>query len=345
MDRVEIRVSAGRGGDGLVAFRREAFVPRGGPSGGDGGRGGDVILRASRSLSTLLDFRSGREFRAGDGRPGGPSRRTGAGGRDLELVVPEGTIVTDMASGEVLGDLREDGQRLVVASGGSPGRGNAAFAGPRRQAPRFATRGRPGQQRHLLLDLKLMADCGLVGMPNAGKSTLLAAVSNARPKIGSYPFTTINPSLGVVRMGCDLDFVIADLPGLIEGASGGAGLGLRFLRHAERTALLVFVLAPDLELAPGEQLAVLRAEMAAYGGMDREQELVVVSKMDLLTPGRPPDKLEGVPAGALFLSAATGEGVREFLEVLSSMVARQRLSGLPSQPRDGAGSEGRASAP
>lgn len=326
VDRVEIRVAAGKGGDGLVAFRREAFVPRGGPSGGDGGRGGSVILAVRRSLSTLIDFRGGAVFKAGNGAPGGANRMTGRDGADLVLSVPPGTVVTDADSGTQIGDLTEDGQTLIVAEGGTPGRGNARFATPTRQTPRFATPGGKGVERRLILDLKLIADAGLVGLPNAGKSTLLASVSRAKPRIGNYPFTTLHPCLGVVRMGDESDFVIADLPGLIEGASEGAGLGLRFLRHVERTTVLVYVLAPDLPVSPAEQLRILKAEIAAYGGTRRDREILVLSKADLLTPDDIEDKLEGVPGDVIVLSSATGEGVARFLKSLAGIVAGMRMS-------------------
>lgn len=342
VDRVEIRVSAGRGGDGMVSFRREAFVPRGGPDGGDGGRGGSVILSVDRAMSTLLDFRGAAVFRADPGRPGGSSNRTGACGRDLVLRVPPGTIVTDRETGERLGDLTEPGQTLVVAEGGRPGRGNARFATSTRQAPRFSTPGGKGVERLLVLDLKLIADAGLVGLPNAGKSTLLAAISRARPRTGDYPFTTLHPGLGVVKTGDGSDFVVADLPGLIEGASGGAGLGLRFLRHVERTAVIVFVLSPDLEVDPQAQLRILRAEIGAYGGIGHDGELIVLSKSDLLTPGEVSDTLSVMPEGALALSAATGEGVRRFLDVLTQAVGRlrERASSTSSSSPAGEASDG-----
>lgn len=326
MDRVEIRVAAGKGGDGLVAFRREAFVPKGGPSGGDGGRGGSVILKVRRSLSTLMDFRGGAVFKAENGAPGGANRMTGRDGADLILSVPPGTVVIDADSDTQIGDLTGDGQTLTVADGGVPGRGNARFATSTRQAPRFAFPGGKGVERRLILDLKLIADAGLVGLPNAGKSTLLASVSRAKPRIGNYPFTTLHPCLGVVRMGDESDFVIADLPGLIEGASEGAGLGLRFLRHVERTAVLVYVLAPDLPVSPAEQLRILKSEIAAYGGTRRDREILVLSKADLLTPEDIEDKLEGVPGDAIVLSSATGEGVARFLKALAGIVAEMRIS-------------------
>jgi GTP-binding protein len=328
IDRVVIRVQGGKGGDGLVAFRREAFVPKGGPSGGNGGRGGDVSLRVDTNLSTLADFQAGTHFRAGAGGCGGPNNRTGRSGGDLVLIVPPGTVVTDLDSGEVLGDLKEAGAELMVARGGSPGRGNAGFATPTRQAPRFATKGREGEFRRIALDLKLIADAGLVGLPNAGKSTLLSVISAARPRVGDYPFTTLHPSLGVVRRARGFSYVVADLPGLIEGASGGAGLGHRFLRHAERTALLVFVLAPGLEESPARQLEILQDEISAYsGGLRAGASLLVLSKIDLLTPAQLSDMLATLPEGTIPLSAATGGGVEAFLGRLSDAVRMMRTSG------------------
>ncbi len=338
VDRLVIRVSGGRGGDGIVAFRREAFVPRGGPSGGDGGKGGDVILRVDTNLATLADFPSGTLFKAGDGHPGGPNQRTGRSGEDSILPVPPGTIVTDLDSGQELGDLSAEGVELVVAKGGAPGHGNARFKSSRRQAPRFATRGRPGESRRIALDLKLIADAGLLGLPNAGKSTLLSKVSRARPRIGGYPFTTLHPCLGVIERARGFSFVLADLPGLVEGASAGAGLGLRFLRHAERTSLLVFVVAPDLDAPPEVQLDILRRELDAYSViLPSRSSIFLLSKADLLTEDSRRAILARLPDGAIAVSAATGEGVEEFLERLSRAVAEARRSSQrrSSAPRGG----------
>ncbi|GBD18208.1 GTPase Obg [bacterium HR27] len=243
-DQAKIYVKAGNGGDGAVSFHREKYVPRGGPDGGDGGRGGNVYLRVDPSLNTLLPFSYHQHFRAENGQPGQGNRKSGRDGADLYIDVPPGTVVIDEATGDVLGDLVEPGEVLLVARGGLGGRGNQHFATPSRQVPRFAEKGAPGEERWLRLELKLLADVGLVGLPNAGKSTLLASVSAARPKIADYPFTTLEPMLGVVsvpgREGGS--FVLADLPGLIAGASRGAGLGHEFLRHVERTRLLIHVL-------------------------------------------------------------------------------------------------------
>jgi len=323
-----------------VAFRREAFVPRGGPSGGDGGRGGDVILLVDVKLVTLTDFISGTSFRAENGKPGSGSKKTGRSGRDLVLSIPPGTIISDLGTGEVLADMTDEGQTMIVARGGSAGHGNARFATSRRQAPRFSTPGRPGEQRRIAMDLKIMADIGLVGFPNAGKSTLLSVISAARPKIGNFPFTTLHPCLGVVRMGLGSSFVVADLPGLIEGASEGAGLGLRFLRHVERTSLLVFLLAPDLEASPSEQLVTLRMELAKYSPTLAEAEgMIVLSKSDTIPPGEVDGMLSSLPGGAVSLSAATGEGVDRLLSVLWERVKQARTAASEASSKPAAGAE------
>lgn len=235
IDEVRIHIKAGDGGNGCLAFRREKYVPRGGPSGGDGGNGGDVVLVSNENYNTLLHFRFNPEYSAERGKHGEGSNRKGRDGQSIEIPVPPGTIVYDADTGELLEDLTTPGQRLVVAKGGRGGRGNARFATSTHQAPTEHEPGRPGQQRNLLLELKLLADVGLVGFPNAGKSTLISRISAARPKIADYPFTTLEPGLGVVRLDDDRTFVVADIPGLIEGAHRGAGLGVQFLRHVERT--------------------------------------------------------------------------------------------------------------
>ncbi|MBN1434860.1 GTPase ObgE, partial [Candidatus Fermentibacterales bacterium] len=257
VDCLTLTVRGGRGGNGIVSFRREAFVPKGGPDGGDGGDGGSVALLVDAHLSTLADLSRRRVFTAPAGTSGGPSGMTGARGHDLVIRVPQGTQVYDEGTGELLADLASDGASLVVARGGEAGRGNAAFATPTRRAPRFATRGGAGEERRLRLELKLIASVGLLGLPNAGKSSLLRAVTSSRARVGAYPFTTLHPGLGVVETSPGRSFVIADLPGLIEGASAGAGLGLGFLRHAERTRVLAMLVAPDLQESPARQLELL----------------------------------------------------------------------------------------
>ena len=325
IDLVEIEVHGGKGGNGIVSFRREAHVPKGGPNGGDGGSGGAVVLIVDKRLTTLGDFRNGAIFKAEAGRSGGPNNRTGRRGRNNYLKVPPGTRVKDSETGEELGDLIELGQELIVASGGAPGKGNASFATPQRRAPRSATKGSPGEFRRLVLELNLLADAGLVGVPNAGKSTLLSTVSAARPKIAGYPFTTINPSLGMVKMDRGFSFVLADLPGLIEGASKGIGLGLQFLRHVERNRILIYVLGSGLELSPYDQYKTVRDEVLAYKQeLEELEEILVLSKADLLTEEQRDEILETLPSGTLVISSVTGLGMDEFLRRVSDAVRRLR---------------------
>jgi GTP-binding protein len=315
VDTAIIRVKAGDGGRGCVSFRREKYVPKGGPDGGDGGNGGDVILVADPHLSTLLDYRYRHVYIAENGRPGEGNNRTGRSGAPLELRVPCGTLVRDAITGEILGDLTEPGQRLVVARGGRGGRGNAAFATPTNRAPRFAEPGQPGEERLLQLELKLLADVGLVGFPNAGKSTLLATISAARPKIADYPFTTLSPVLGMVRLGPEQSFVVADIPGLIEGAHSGRGLGLQFLRHIERTRVLVFLLestSPD----PAADYATLLQELRSYNPeLLAKQRIICLSKADLLSEEQRQQlstlRIDG--QSPLLISALTGEGIQQLL--------------------------------
>ena len=281
-DEAEVEVIAGKGGDGLVSFRREAHVPLGGPDGGDGGRGGSVVFVADTQLHSLIDI--GRRFRyaAGSGQPGGPKNRTGRSGDDLEVRVPVGTLVHDGERGKLLKDLAEDGQRLVVAEGGRAGKGNARFATSVRQAPRKSTPGGVGERRRLKLELKLFADVGMLGFPNAGKSTFISRVTAARHKVADYPFTTLEPKVGIARVGSGYDtIVIADLPGLIEGAAEGAGLGHRFLRHVERCRVLMHLVdvSSSAERDPAEALAVLEDELRRYSPeLHARPRLVVGSK-------------------------------------------------------------------
>lgn len=327
IDLVTIDVYGGNGGNGIVSFRREAHVPRGGPNGGDGGAGGDVVLEVDPRLVTLADFRNGAIFRAEKGASGGPNNRTGRRGVSTVLRIPPGTVVCDSETGEELGDLTETGQRLVVARGGQPGKGNASFATPQRRAPRKATKGEPGEYRRIRLELSLIADAGLIGVPNAGKSTLLSTVSSARPRIGDYPFTTLNPALGMVRMDMGFSFVLADLPGLIEGASTGAGLGLQFLRHVERTSILVYVLGMGLEIMPHEQYRTVRDEVMSYEpGLSRLEEIVILSRIDLATDEEIEESLARLPSGTLPISAATGQGIDRFLGRLSESVRKLRAA-------------------
>lgn len=285
IDTAKIYVYAGNGGNGCVSFRREKYIPMGGPDGGDGGEGGDVILVADKKLTTLLDFKYRRHFKAKRGQHGQGSDKTGKSGDNLIIKTPVGTVAYDSVTGEILGDLDEHGKKLVVARGGRGGRGNARFATPRRQAPDFAYPGEEGETRVIALELKLIADVSVIGLPNAGKSTLIGAVSRSRPKVADYPFTTLVPNLGVVALDESRVFVMADMPGLIEGASRGQGLGLDFLRHIERTKTLVHMVSPDMyddEKSPLDDLEVIENELKQYLPqlLDRPR-VIVLNKMDL----------------------------------------------------------------
>ncbi len=284
IDEAQITVRAGRGGDGICSFRREMFVPRGGPDGGDGGHGGNVIVTASHRLTTLLDFRYQKHYQAESGKPGGGSNCTGRTGADVVVTLPVGTVVYDDATGDMLADLVADGETVVIARGGRGGRGNSNFATSTNRTPTRCTLGTDGEERTLRLELKLLADVGLVGFPNAGKSTLIAAISSARPKIADYPFTTLTPHLGVVRWGSDRHFVVADIPGLIEGAHHGKGLGFQFLRHIERTAFLLHLIDVS-EWAPEEPVVsfeVMRKELEAYDDALNDRPFAVVAtKIDI----------------------------------------------------------------
>lgn len=322
VDEVRLRVRAGDGGGGAVAFRREKFVPKGGPSGGDGGDGGSVILEVDEGLGTLLDYRYRTEYRAPAGERGANKDMYGKRGSDLVLRVPPGTQVFDAESSELLGDLSAHKQRLILARGGRGGRGNMHFATPSDQAPRYAEPGEPGQEREVRLELRLLADVGLLGFPNVGKSSLIARVSAARPKIADYPFTTLVPNLGVVGLSDDRSFVIADVPGLIAGAHGGTGLGDRFLRHLQRTRVLVHVLdASAVGRQPLRDYAILRKELALFDpALAERPEMVVLNKADLPDVRRRAPRLRAAferrQRPFFLVSAATGEGLPELLEAL-----------------------------
>ena len=287
VDEATIRVIAGNGGHGCLSFRREKYVARGGPDGGDGGHGGGVYLAADSSLNTLADFRVARKFRAGNGQPGAGRNMTGKSGDDLEVRVPIGTVVHDVDTGELICDLTEEDQRQLVAEGGRGGLGNTRFKSSTNRAPRKTTKGTPGESRHLKLELKVLADVGLLGMPNAGKSTLITAMSQAKPRIADYPFTTLHPNLGVVRVGRLQSFVMADIPGLIEGAAEGAGLGIQFLKHLQRTRLLLHLvdIAPiDPDVEPAREAVAIAAELAKFSAeLAEKPRWLVINKIDLLS--------------------------------------------------------------
>lgn len=334
VDEAKIRIAAGGGGNGCMAFRREKFVPRGGPSGGDGGRGGDVIMEASEKHNTLVHFRFNPEYKAQRGRHGEGSNRTGAEGEDVVLKVPVGTLVYDEETGELVHDFQQPNEQLIVAKGGRGGRGNQHFATPTHQAPREHELGRPGQERSLRLELKLLADVGLVGYPNVGKSTLISRISAAKPKIADYPFTTLQPNLGVVALGEQpniVSYVVADIPGLIEGASDGAGLGTRFLRHVERTRLLAHLV--DVSDASGRpnpvhDFEVIMGELANFGAdLENKPMIVVASKVDVANPEKLAKLKKYCDRKRLRLyeiSAVTGKGIPELQWAMARFVEQVR---------------------
>jgi GTP-binding protein len=319
VDYVKIYVKAGRGGRGCVSFRREKYVPRGGPDGGDGGRGGHVIVRATSQLNTLLDQKYHYEYRAEKGEHGKGKKMHGRDGEDLIIPVPVGTVVKDAETGEVLADLDKEGMEVLVARGGRGGLGNAHFATPVRQAPRYAQSGEDGEERHLILELKLLADVGLIGLPNAGKSTLISVVSSARPKIADYPFTTLVPNLGVVKMEGLSSFVIADIPGLIEGAHRGAGLGFQFLRHVERTNLLLHLIDVSVNATgdPVDNYEKINLELSRYSeDLLKKPQIVVATKIDIadrLRLDRLRSYCENYKVDFFPISAVTGLGVKELM--------------------------------
>jgi GTPase len=327
IDRAEIQVKAGDGGHGLISFHREKFVPRGGPDGGDGGRGGDVVLVADRAVNGLGGLRFKRRYAAERGGNGAKNKKHGKNGESIELKVPPGTVVRDREAGDVIGDLRREGDRLVVARGGKGGRGNTHFATSSNQAPHISETGQRGDERMLELELKLLSDVGLVGLPNAGKSTLLTAVSRATPKVADYPFTTLEPHLGVVQVGYD-SYVMADIPGLIEGAHAGAGLGLEFLRHVERTRLLVHVVdasQPDVEQA----ISVIDGELRAYDvELAARPQILAFNKMDVPEAEDRRPELEAIAARldrpAVFISAAGRLGTEELAKLAFERLVRIR---------------------
>ncbi|MDX1380401.1 MAG: GTPase ObgE [Xanthomonadales bacterium] len=333
VDEATIRVVAGKGGDGSASFRREKYIPFGGPDGGDGGRGGSIILVGDSGLNTLVDFRHKRLFRAPKGEPGRGRQMTGASGEDIEIRLPLGTVVRDEETGDVIGDVTEAGQKLVVARGGRGGLGNLHFKSSTNRAPKEFTPGAPGEERELRLELRVLADVGLLGFPNAGKSTLIRAVSAAKPRVADYPFTTLYPNLGVVRVDAERSFVIADIPGIIEGAAEGAGLGIQFLKHLQRTHLLLHLvdIAPMDGSDAAEAVRTLEAEMREFDASLLEQpRWLVINKADLL----PED--DQMPAAQELLdalgwegewalvSAATGQGTEQLVQRIMSALEAMR---------------------
>lgn len=339
IDEAKIYVKAGDGGRGCVSFRREKFVPKGGPDGGNGGSGGDVILVSEGRLASLLDFKYRREYKAERGQHGMGSMCSGRDGLDLKIKVPVGTVVKDADTGEALADLVEDGQEYLVSRGGRGGKGNAHFATSTHQTPRFAQPGEPGEERNLKLELKLLADVGIIGFPNAGKSTLISHISAAKPRIADYPFTTLVPNLGIVKFGDFGGFVVADIPGLIEGAHEGKGLGVRFLKHIERTSIFIHVidLSPVSGRDPKEDFEVVNRELKAFKAELAERpQVVALNKTDI------PEAEEKVPELLKFfnglgikvfsISAATGKGLKELVNFVGKAVADSK-GGMASEAK------------
>ena len=345
VDEAIIEVHAGKGGDGCASFRREKFVPRGGPDGGDGGRGGGIYAVADRNINTLIDYRYARIHRARDGENGRGSDQYGKSAPDVVLRVPVGTVVSDLETGEPISDLGRDGERALLAAGGAGGIGNLHFKSSTNRAPRQFTRGGSGEHRRLKLELKLLADVGLLGMPNAGKSTLIRAVSAARPKVADYPFTTLHPSLGVVRVDMNRSFVLADIPGLIEGAAEGAGLGHQFLRHLARTRLLLHLvdIAPlDAGTDPVREAKAIAKELRKYDeALYRKPRWVVLNKIDLVPAEERTRRVKrflkgfGWKGKSFIISALTGEGCRELVFAIMEHLERepQRHRDAEKKPR------------
>jgi len=329
IDNAEVMVTAGNGGRGCVSFRREKYVPRGGPDGGDGGRGGHVIFRATRELNTLLDFRYKKEYKAQKGQHGMGQRMHGKDGVDLVIPVPVGTLIRDAESGQIADDLVREGQEFIAARGGRGGQGNQHFATPTRQVPRFAQPGEEGDVRRFILELKLLADVGLVGLPNAGKSNLISVISSARPKIADYPFTTLVPNLGVVKFDDYASFVVADIPGLIEGAHQGVGLGFQFLRHIERTKIFLHLVdvSDAADEDPVAQYQMITRELEIYGGdITAKHHAVIATKIDAVTDNKRLDLLKDYcktnRIDYLAISAATNSGIRELIRYLADILSK-----------------------
>lgn len=355
IDEATIEVHAGNGGNGIVAFRREKFIPKGGPSGGDGGRGGSVLAIADRNINTLIDYRYARLHRARGGEHGQGSDRYGAAAEDIVLRMPVGTVITDAETGELIADLSMDAQEVTLAKGGRGGLGNLHFKSSTNRAPRQATKGTEGEHRRLKLELKVLADVGLLGLPNAGKSTLITACSNARPKIADYPFTTLHPNLGVVRTGPARSFVMADIPGLIEGAAEGAGLGHQFLRHLQRTRLLLHIVdicppGGDASTAEGRALLVKRlaaevrglvAELKRYdAALAKKPRWIVLNKIDLVSPEGRDEILQALrkalrtKAPGFCVSGVTREGSEDLMQEIQRWLDAQRIAEIESAKPD-----------
>ena len=338
IDQATIRVKAGDGGHGCVAFRREKFVPKGGPSGGDGGTGGSVWIVASKRLNTLYHLQFQREWKAGRGQHGMGSNCSGQAGEDVTIELPVGSVIRDKATDDIIADLSEDGQRVIVARGGRGGWGNQHFATATRQAPRFAQDGNPGDERELFIELKLIADVGLVGLPNAGKSTLISVISAAKPKIADYPFTTLVPNLGVVSADDSQTFVVADIPGLIEGAHEGHGLGDQFLRHVERCSVLVHLVDLSANEDPANDAVVIARELALYSPLLASKTRIIVgSKIDSLVPGNSEKLREYAEKNGYAyheISAVVGDGVRELVRLLARMACEHRGTEETEEPRN-----------
>jgi GTP-binding protein len=328
IDEAKIFVKAGDGGHGCLSFRREKYVPKGGPNGGNGGKGGDVYFLADENLDTLTDFAGRHNWKAQNGRPGQGSNMTGADGEDLIIKVPQGTLIYDEESELMLKDMNELGRKTLICRSGKGGRGNKSFANSINQAPRQTTPGQKGQERKLRLELKLIADVGIVGMPNAGKSTLISRCSEAHPKIADYPFTTLEPVLGIVELSDYRRFVMADIPGLIEGAHKGAGLGFEFLRHIERTTIIAHILdiMPADGTEPADNYKTIRAELKQYSkALARKKEIIIANKIDLDPDGKIIEKLKKKLRKKIYpISAVTGEGVKELTEILWKKVRQTK---------------------
>ena len=333
VDEAVIQVTAGRGGNGVVSFRREKYIPFGGPNGGDGGDGGSVYLQADRNLNTLVDFRFNRDYRAQGGQSGMGKQKTGAAGDDLIVMVPVGTTVSDVDADEVLGDLTEHGEKLLVAEGGRHGLGNVHFKSSRNRTPRQCTPGEDGEERQLRLELKVLADVGLLGLPNAGKSSLISSVSAARPKVANYPFTTLYPNLGVVAISPETSFVMADIPGLIEGAAEGAGLGIQFLKHLARTGLLLHVvdIAPEDDSDPVENIRVIQKELEKYSDeLAGKPRWLVLNKTDLMLPEEADEICERIIEetqweGPVYrISAITRDGTQDLVNDIAQTLVENR---------------------